>query len=101
MGWFKQQDWGSSVAQQLDALKDNQVSQPFQTEAGWHIIERLGTRQSDVTDETARNEARQAIGNRKSEQVYDDYLREMRSSAYVSILVPEPPVNRRAWGRNY
>jgi len=89
MGWFKQQDWGSTIAQQLDALKDNQVSQPFQSEAGWHIIERLGTRQSDVTDETARNEARQAIGNRKSEQVYDDYLRDMRSGAYISILVPE------------
>ena len=89
MGWFKQQDWGTSIAQQVDALKDNQVSQPFQTDAGWNILQRLGTRQSDVTDETARNEARQAIGNRKSEQAYDDYLREMRSGAYINILVPE------------
>jgi len=32
---------------------------------------------------------RQAIGNRKSEQAYDDYLREMRSGAYINILVPE------------
>lgn len=89
MGWFKQQDWGSTIAQQVDTLKDNQVSQPFQTEAGWHIIERLGTRQSDLTDQIARDEARQAIGSRKSEQVYDDYLRDMRSGAYISILVPE------------
>ncbi len=89
MGWFKQQDWGSTIAQQLDALKDNQVSQPFQTEAGWHIIQRLGTRQSDLTDQIARDQARQAIGNRKSEQTYDDYLRDMRSGAYINILVPE------------
>jgi peptidyl-prolyl cis-trans isomerase SurA len=89
MGWFKQQDWGSTIAQQLDALKDNQVSQPFQTEAGWHIIQRLGTRQSDLTDQIAREEARQSIGNRKSEQTYDDYLRDMRSGAYIKILVPE------------
>ncbi len=38
---------------------------------------------------SSRNQARQAIGNRKAEQVYEDYLREMRSNAYVNILVPE------------
>jgi peptidyl-prolyl cis-trans isomerase SurA len=89
MGWFMQNDWGSTIAQHLNELKDDQVSQPFQSEAGWHILERLGTRQSDRTDELERNQARQAIGNRKAEQAYDDYLREMRSSAYVNILVPE------------
>ncbi|PXV59845.1 periplasmic chaperone for outer membrane proteins SurA [Dyella jiangningensis] len=89
MGWFMQNDWGSTIAQHLAELKDDQISQPFQSEAGWHILERLGTRQSDRTDELERNQARQAIGNRKAEQAYDDYLREMRSSAYVNILVPE------------
>jgi peptidyl-prolyl cis-trans isomerase SurA len=89
MGWFKQQDWGAAIGQQMDTLKDNQISPPFQTDAGWHIIERLGTRQSDLTDQIARENARQAIGNRKSEQAYDDYLREMRSGAYVRILPPE------------
>ncbi|HET6552874.1 MAG TPA: peptidylprolyl isomerase [Dyella sp.] len=89
MGWFAQNEWGSSIAQHMGEMKDGQVSQPFQSEAGWHIIERLGTRQSDRTDEMERNQARQAIGNRKAEQVYDDYLREMRSAAYVNVLVPE------------
>ncbi|WP_109123838.1 peptidylprolyl isomerase [Dyella sp. C11] len=89
MGWFMQNDWGSNIAQHLADLKDDQVAPPFQSEAGWHILERLGTRQSDRTDELERAQARQAIGNRKAEQVYDDYLREMRSSAYVNILVPE------------
>ncbi len=89
MGWFGMQDWGAAVAQHLNDLKDDQVSQPFQSEAGWHILQRLGSRQSDRTDEISRNQARQAIGNRKSEQVYDDFLRDMRSGAYVNILVPE------------
>ncbi|MEP6898043.1 MAG: peptidylprolyl isomerase [Rhodanobacter sp.] len=89
MGWFKQQDWGSTIAKELDGLKDNEVSQPFQSEAGWHVLQRLGSRQNDLTNEIARDQARQAIGNRKSEQVYDDYLRDMRSNAYVNVLVPE------------
>jgi len=89
MGWFKQQDLGSAIGQQLDTLKDNQISQPFQTDAGWNILQRLGTRQSDLTDQIARDDARQAIGNRKSEQTYDDYLREARANAYIKIMAPE------------
>lgn len=89
MGWFKQQDWGTAIGQQLDKLKDNQISEPFQTDAGWDVLQRLGVRQSDLTDQIAREDARQAIGNRKSEQVYDDYLRETRSGAYIRILPPE------------
>lgn len=89
MGWFPQQAWGSVIGQQISQLKDNEVSQPFQTEAGWHILQRLGERQSDLTDQIERDQARQAIGNRKAEQAYEDYLREMRSGAYVNILVPE------------
>jgi peptidyl-prolyl cis-trans isomerase SurA len=88
MGWFKPQDWGSTIASQFEALKDNEVSKPFQSEAGWHLLQRLGTRQSDLTNQIARDQARQAIGNRKANQVYDDYLRDMRSNAYVHILVP-------------
>ncbi len=89
MGWFQPQAWGSAVAEQLQALKDNGVSQPFRTDAGWHLVQRLGTRQSDLTDEIARGQARQAIGNRKAEQAYDDYLRELRANAYIQVLVPE------------
>jgi peptidyl-prolyl cis-trans isomerase SurA len=89
MGWFQQQAWGASVAQKLEQLKDGEVSKPFQSEAGWHIVQRLGTRQSDQTTQIARDQARDAIGNRKSDQAYDDYLREMRSNAYINILVPE------------
>ncbi len=89
MGWFAPQAWGSTIAKELGQLKDNEVSQPFQSEAGWHILQRLGSRESDQTVQIERDQARQAIGTRKSEQVYDDYLRDLRSNAYVNILVPE------------
>ncbi|MEP7184926.1 MAG: peptidylprolyl isomerase [Rhodanobacter sp.] len=89
MGWFAQDAWGTQISQELGQLKDNGVSKPFQSQAGWHVIQRLGTRQSDMTDEIARNQARQAIGTRKSEQAYDDFLRDLRSNAYINIVVPE------------
>jgi peptidyl-prolyl cis-trans isomerase SurA len=89
MGWFPQQAWGQAIGTQLGQLKDNEVSQPFQSAAGWHILQRLGERQSDQTVQIERYQARHEICNRKSEQAYEDYLRDLRSSAYVDILVPE------------
>ncbi|TAL98046.1 MAG: peptidylprolyl isomerase, partial [Rhodanobacter sp.] len=62
MGWFQPDAWGQTIASKLAELKDGQVSQPFQSEAGWHILQRLGMRQSDQTVQIERNQARQAIG---------------------------------------
>ncbi|MGA7437752.1 MAG: peptidylprolyl isomerase [Luteibacter sp.] len=89
MGWFQKDAWGQAVATQLDGLKENEVSKPFQTDAGWIVLQLLGTRQSDVTEESQRNQARQAIGNRKADEAYENYLREMRSTSFVDIRVPE------------
>ncbi|HKT30406.1 peptidylprolyl isomerase [Dyella sp.] len=89
MGWFQQGDWGTLIGQKLADMKDGEIAPPFQSEAGWHILQRLGTRNSDMTSEIARNQARQAIGNRKADQAYEDFLRDLRSSSYVKILVPE------------
>jgi peptidyl-prolyl cis-trans isomerase SurA len=88
MGWFAPQAWGQAIASQITQLKDNEVSKPFQTDAGWIVLQRLGTRDADRTDQMARDQARQAIGNRKAEQAYDDYLRELRSTSYVEIVDP-------------
>ncbi|MGN6479251.1 peptidylprolyl isomerase [Luteibacter sp.] len=89
MGWFQKDAWGQAIATQLDGLKENEVSKPFQTDAGWIVMQLLGTRQSDVTEESQRNQARQAIGNRKADEAYESYLRELRSSSFVDIRVPE------------
>jgi peptidyl-prolyl cis-trans isomerase SurA len=89
MGWFQQNDYGTLIGQKLAEMKDGEISPPFQSEAGWHILQRLGTRNSDMTSEIARSQARQAIGNRKADQAYEDFLRDLRSTSYVKILVPE------------
>ncbi|MDF3980670.1 peptidylprolyl isomerase [Luteibacter sp. PPL201] len=89
MGWFAKDAWGAAIGNSIDQLKDNEVSHPIQTDAGWIVLQRLGTRQSDLTDQLRRDQARQAIGNRKADEAYENYLRELRSSSYVDIRVPE------------
>ncbi len=88
MGWFTIEQFGSQVANQLAVLKDGELSQPFQTDVGWHILQRLGTREQDRTKQMKRDQAREVIRNRKSEQAYEDFLRQLRSESYVEIRLP-------------
>jgi peptidyl-prolyl cis-trans isomerase SurA len=83
MGWFQAQAWGTSVGNALMALQDEQISEPFESEAGWHIIQRLGSREQDVTEESRRNAARESIGRRKADEEYDRFLRQLRDEAYI------------------
>ena len=83
MGWFAVNAWGSAIGNQLQTLADGQLSQPFQSEVGWHIVQRLGTREQDVTEQNRRNQAREIIAQRKAEEEFERYLRQLRSEAYV------------------
>lgn len=93
MGWFQLNAWGSAVGNHLGALSDGQLSEPFQSDVGWHLIERLGTRQQDITHETRRNKARETIAKRKADEEYDRFLRQMRAEAFIdNRLAPSAPL---------
>jgi peptidyl-prolyl cis-trans isomerase SurA len=83
MGWFPINAWGSAIGNQVQALADGQLSRPFQSEVGWHIIQRLGSREQDVTEQNRRNQARELIVQRKAEEEFERFLRQILSEAYV------------------
>ena len=83
MGWFELTQWGQGIANKLIALNDGQLSDVFRSDFGWHFIKRLGTRTQDVTDENRRAQARQLITQRKSEEEYERFIRQLRNDAYV------------------
>ena len=83
MGWFPVNAWGTSVGSQLSQLQDGELSQPFQSEVGWHVIKRLGTREQDVTEQNRRNQAREIIAQRKAEEEFERFMRQMRAEAFV------------------
>lgn len=83
MGWFTAEQWGGAVAAQIQTLADGEVSPVFQSDAGFHLLKRIGSREQDVTDQNRRNKAREIIGQRKAEEVYDRFLRQLRADAYV------------------
>src|SRR5690606_10803180 len=85
LGWFAQDAHGVDFGAQVAALQDGEVSAPFKTEAGWHIVQREGARQAIAQNDTRRQQVREAIGQRKLEEQWDRCLRERRGDAYVDI----------------
>ncbi|MGY0613346.1 peptidylprolyl isomerase [Luteimonas sp. A501] len=85
LGWFTHDEFGPQFGDQVAALQDGEVSAPFRSQAGWHIIQRVGSRQASVDDENRRNQARETIGQRKLEDEWNRFLREMRGEAYIDI----------------
>ena len=83
MGWFQADAWGSAIGSQVQQLADGELSPVFQSDVGFHLIKRTGKREQDITEENRRNQAREIIGQRKAEEVYDRFLRQLRAEAYV------------------
>lgn len=85
LGWFPADAFGPDFGAQVQGVQDGGVTAPFRTDAGWHIVERVATRQSDVTSDNKRAQVRETIGRRKLEEEYNRFLQELRGEAYVSF----------------
>ncbi len=85
MGWFQENAYGDRIAQILAGLQDDEISEPFQSQIGWHIIERLGFRETDVSQEVMRNRARNSIRQSKADAEIERFLRQMREEAFVEL----------------
>ena len=83
LDWFTRNQWGTKIGSQVASMKTGDVSPVIQTDAGYAIMKLLGTRTIDADAENKRNLAREQIGQRKAEEEYERYLRQLRSEAFV------------------
>lgn len=89
LGWFSNDDaYGARIAAMVKTLKKGEISQPFQTDAGWHILQLVDTRSTDKSEELQREQAKNTLFQRKAEDEYAAFLRQLRSEAYVDIRLP-------------
>jgi peptidyl-prolyl cis-trans isomerase SurA len=95
LGWISPGETVPEFERAMNALQDGQISDPVRTEYGYHLIQVLGRRDAEGSVAQQMDLARQAIGQRKAEQAYADWLRELRDSAYVDYKIPgmTPPQN--------
>ena len=73
----------------LLSLEKDQLSEPFRTNFGWHIVQLLDKRVADKTELAKRNRAQQMLFNRKFKEESFAWQREMREQAHIEILVDE------------
>lgn len=85
LGWVNPGDTVPEFQKAMDALQPNQISEPIQSPFGWHLIQVLARRTQDVTQERQKLVARQAIRERKGDEAFQDWVRQIRDAAYVEL----------------
>lgn len=85
LGWVNPGDTVPEFERAMNALQPGQLSDIVQTPFGWHLIQVLERRQQDVTAERQRLLARQAIRERKSDEAFEDWVRQVRDQTYVEF----------------
>ncbi|HEX5340173.1 MAG TPA: peptidylprolyl isomerase [Gammaproteobacteria bacterium] len=83
LGWVDPGTMVPVFEQQMSKLQPGQLSEPFKSQFGWHIVQVLARRDSDQTEETRKNKAYEAIYARKSDEILQDWLSQLRGAAYI------------------
>lgn len=90
LGWIPLQAYGELYAEPLAQMAAGSVSEPLSTQQSWHLLQLVETRQADRTEDVLRQQASESLRQRKAEEVYEQFLRQIRGEAYVeSRLDPE------------
>ena len=89
LGWLSPGDTVPDFEKAMDKLKPNEVSAPVRTPFGWHLIQVLERRKQDVTEAKRRDQARQALRERKSDEQFADFLRQLRDRTYVEYRLDD------------
>ncbi|QBQ96689.1 molecular chaperone SurA [Paraburkholderia pallida] len=87
LGWISPGETVPEFERAMNTLQDGQISDPVRTEYGYHLIQVLGRREAEGSVAQQMDLARQAIGQRKAEQAYADWLRQLRDTAYVDYKI--------------
>ena len=83
LGWLNPGDTVPDFERAMEALKPGELSPVIQSPFGMHLIQVIERRERDVSAERQRSVARQAIRERKLDDAYQDWLRQLRDRTYV------------------
>lgn len=88
LGWVSPGVMVPQFEEKMKSTPVGQISEPFQTQFGWHVLQVTETRQQDMTQEYQERMARQILGERQFDTELDSWLREIRNNAFVEIKDP-------------
>ncbi|HDN25707.1 MAG TPA: molecular chaperone SurA, partial [Thioploca sp.] len=83
LGWINPNDFVPEFEDVMNSLSENQVSKAFKSRFGWHIVQVLGRRQHENTEQAWRTQATQQIRQRKIEDLEQAWRRQLREEGYI------------------
>jgi peptidyl-prolyl cis-trans isomerase SurA len=89
LGWLYPGDTVPEFERAFATLQPGEISPPTKTPFGYHLIQVLERRTADMSPERMRLQARQALRERKSDEAYQQWLRELRDESYVEVRLDE------------
>jgi peptidyl-prolyl cis-trans isomerase SurA len=85
LGWSGPGTFVPEFDKAIADLKEKEISEPFKSRYGWHIVQMLGTRTYDSTDDVRRQRAFAAIRESKADEETELWLRRLRDEAFVEV----------------
>ena len=85
LGWVNPGTMVPEFEKVMSETQPGGISEPFQSNFGWHILQVEERRRQDMSEEFRRNRARQMLQRRRFDEELDGWLREIRQNAYVEI----------------
>lgn len=85
LGWATPDTFVGPFAATMESTQAGEVSAPFRTQFGWHILEVLERREQDMSEEARENMAVEILHKRRFEEEQQEWLKEIRDEAYVEV----------------
>ncbi len=89
LGWLSPGDTVPEFERAMNTLKPGEISAPVRSPFGWHLIQVLERRNEDMSNERQRLAARQALRARKSDEAYQEWVRQLRDRAFIDNRLEE------------
>jgi len=89
LGWLSPGDTVPDFEQAMNRLQPGEVSAPVRSPFGWHLIQVQERRTQDVTAERKRDQARLALRQRKSDEAFQEWVRQTRDRSYIELKADE------------
>ena len=86
LGWADPGTFVAEFEDTMNSLKENEISTPFRTQFGWHILQLLDRRERDRTQSNLKSQASRAIQKRKYDEELRLWTRRIRDEAYVEYI---------------
>jgi peptidyl-prolyl cis-trans isomerase SurA len=89
LGWVNPGDTVPAFERVMQSLREGEISDPFRTQFGWHVVQVVARRDHDDTEQVRRTRAREQIRARKLDEEIQNWLRQLRDEAYVELRLEE------------